>query len=158
MDCDQVFVVLTRGPVGQWGAERHEVEAHLGSCASCREFAEALRPAPETQHESLGETGASELPRYGSQPTDPRRPAAPTERATTSAQRPRIYRRGLTTPARRTWTASREVQEAAPPAVVEERAGTGEWLLAICLLGLSAAGVLTLLVWAVASVVGWFRG
>jgi hypothetical protein len=64
MDCDQVFMVLTRGPfpTGEWWDE--EVEAHLESCADCWRLAEALRPALEVFQEAIPPSESRELPGY----------------------------------------------------------------------------------------------
>src|SRR5262245_36461260 len=47
MDCDQVFMILTRGPFPTGEAWDEDVEAHLETCGECWRLAEALRPALE---------------------------------------------------------------------------------------------------------------
>ena len=48
MDCDQVFMILTRGPFPTGEPWDEQVEAHLESCSECWRLAEALRPASLT--------------------------------------------------------------------------------------------------------------
>src|SRR3990172_5625296 len=64
MDCDQVFMVLTRGrsPAGEPWDEA--VEAHLESCADCWRLADALRPAAEVFQESVPPAESRDLPGY----------------------------------------------------------------------------------------------
>jgi hypothetical protein len=64
LNCDQVFDVLTRGPFPTGDASDEPVEHHLRACHECRRLAEALRPAVELMHESLGPDGAVDLPEY----------------------------------------------------------------------------------------------
>src|SRR5918997_915126 len=45
MNCDQVFMILTRGPFPTGEPWDEEVEGHLESCSECWRLAEALRPA-----------------------------------------------------------------------------------------------------------------
>ncbi len=61
LDCDLVFETLTRGPFPTGSEEDGLIEAHLSCCDSCRDLADALRPAIDLFHESLDETG---LPGY----------------------------------------------------------------------------------------------
>ena len=53
MDCDQVFMILTRGPFPTGEAWDEQVEAHLETCAECWRLAEALRPALEVFQEAV---------------------------------------------------------------------------------------------------------
>jgi hypothetical protein len=64
MNCDQVFDILTRGPFPSGDAADAAVERHLAACHECRRLAEALRPAVELFHESIGpdERGSAHLP------------------------------------------------------------------------------------------------
>jgi hypothetical protein len=64
MNCDQVFDVLTRGPVPTGDASDEAVERHLRACHECRQLAEALQPAVELLHESIAREEAAELPEY----------------------------------------------------------------------------------------------
>jgi hypothetical protein len=64
MDCDQVFVILTRGPFPTGEAWDEEVEVHLESCADCWRLAEALRPALEVFQEAVPPAESRELPGY----------------------------------------------------------------------------------------------
>jgi len=64
MDCDQVFMILTRGPFPTGEAWDEQVEAHLESCAECWRLAEALRPALEVFQEAVPPAESRELPGY----------------------------------------------------------------------------------------------
>jgi hypothetical protein len=64
MDCDRVFMVLTRGPFPTGEVWDEEVEAHLETCASCWQLAEALRPALEVFQEAVPPSESRELPGY----------------------------------------------------------------------------------------------
>ena len=64
MDCDQVFMILTRGPFPTGEAWDEQVEAHLESCADCWRLAEALRPALEVFQEAVPPAESRELPGY----------------------------------------------------------------------------------------------
>jgi hypothetical protein len=64
MDCDQVFVILTRGPFPTGEIWDEEVEAHLESCADCWRLAEALRPALEVFQEAVPPAESRDLPGY----------------------------------------------------------------------------------------------
>jgi hypothetical protein len=64
MDCDQVFVVLTRGPFPTGEIWDEEVEAHLETCADCWRLAEALRPAIEVFQEAIPPSESRDLPGY----------------------------------------------------------------------------------------------
>jgi hypothetical protein len=66
MECDQVFMVLTRAPFPTGTAIDAPVETHLARCPSCGRVAEALRPAPELFHEALTPREGSVLPGYRS--------------------------------------------------------------------------------------------
>lgn len=65
IECDHVFAILTRGPFPSGDATDQEVERHLELCESCREIAEALRPASDLFHESVSLFELNDLPRYG---------------------------------------------------------------------------------------------
>jgi hypothetical protein len=64
MDCDQVFMILTRGPFPTGEAWDEQVEAHLESCSECWRLAEALRPALEVFQEAVPPSESRELPGY----------------------------------------------------------------------------------------------
>jgi hypothetical protein len=64
MDCDQVFMILTRGPFPTGEAWDEQVETHLESCAECWRLAEALRPALEVFQEAVPPAESRELPGY----------------------------------------------------------------------------------------------
>jgi len=64
MDCNQVFMILTRGPFPTGEAWDEEVEAHLETCADCWRLAEALRPALEVFQEAVPPAESRELPGY----------------------------------------------------------------------------------------------
>lgn len=64
LDCDQVFDVLTRGPFPTGDASDCDVEYHLACCHSCRQLAEALRPAVELFHEAIEPADSADLPGY----------------------------------------------------------------------------------------------
>lgn len=64
MDCDRVFVILTRGPFPTGEPWDEEVEAHLESCSDCWRLAEALRPALEVFQEAVPPAEARDLPGY----------------------------------------------------------------------------------------------
>ena len=64
MDCDQVFMVLTRGPFPTGEPWDEEVEAHLETCGDCWRLAEALRPALEVFQEAVPPAESRELPGY----------------------------------------------------------------------------------------------
>jgi hypothetical protein len=51
LTCDEIFDVLTRGPVSL--DESPDIRQHLEACSGCRELAEAFRPAVGLLHESL---------------------------------------------------------------------------------------------------------
>jgi hypothetical protein len=64
MDCDQVFMVLTRGPFPTGETWDEEVETHLETCADCWRLAEALRPALEVFQEAVPPAESRDLPGY----------------------------------------------------------------------------------------------
>jgi hypothetical protein len=64
MDCNQVFMILTRGPFPTGELWDEEVEAHLETCADCWRLAEALRPALEVFQEAVPPAESRELPGY----------------------------------------------------------------------------------------------
>ena len=64
LTCDAVFEALTSGPVIAGSSEAAAIEEHLTACDSCRQLAEALRPATHLVHEALGEEAARGLPMY----------------------------------------------------------------------------------------------
>jgi hypothetical protein len=64
MDCNQVFMILTRGPFPTGEPWDEEVEAHLEKCADCWQLAEALRPALEVFQEAIPPAESRDLPGY----------------------------------------------------------------------------------------------
>src|SRR5262249_36867583 len=64
MDCDQVFMILTRGPFPTGEAWDEQVEAHLEVCSECWRLAEALRPALEVFQEAVPPAESRDLPGY----------------------------------------------------------------------------------------------
>lgn len=64
MDCDQVFMILTRGPFPTGAPSDELVEEHLETCGDCWRLAEALRPALEVFQESIPPIESRELPGY----------------------------------------------------------------------------------------------
>lgn len=64
MECDQVFMILTRGPFPTGEPWDEQVENHLESCADCWRLAEALRPALEVFQEAVPAAESRELPGY----------------------------------------------------------------------------------------------
>jgi hypothetical protein len=64
MDCDQVFMILTRGPFPSGDPWDDEVECHLETCADCWRLAEALRPAVEVFQEAVPPAEGRGLPGY----------------------------------------------------------------------------------------------
>src|SRR3954467_6443498 len=66
MNCDDVFVVLTRGPFPSGSQDDAEVERHLQACVECHRLAEALRPNDAALRDSSGEQEISALPGYWS--------------------------------------------------------------------------------------------
>ena len=64
MDCDQVFMILTRGPFPAGDPWDDEVEDHLEICSDCWRLAEALRPAVEVFQEAVPPAEGRDLPGY----------------------------------------------------------------------------------------------
>ena len=64
MDCDQVFMILTRGPFPTGEPWDEQVEAHLETCTDCWRLAEALRPALEVFQEAIPPAEGRDLPGY----------------------------------------------------------------------------------------------
>lgn len=64
MDCDQVFMILTRGPFPTGELWDEQVETHLETCADCWRLAEALRPALEVFQEAVPPAESRDLPGY----------------------------------------------------------------------------------------------
>ncbi len=65
LKCDEVFDLLTAGPLDE--AESNQaagVDEHLLECDSCRNLAEAMRPALHILHESLPPEQLEGLPVY----------------------------------------------------------------------------------------------
>jgi hypothetical protein len=64
MDCDQVFMILTRGPFPTGEEWDEQVESHLEICSDCWRLAEALRPALEVFQEAVPPSEGRDLPGY----------------------------------------------------------------------------------------------
>jgi hypothetical protein len=64
MDCDQVFMILTRGPFPTGEDWDEQVESHLEVCSDCWRLAEALRPALEVFQEAVPPSEGRDLPGY----------------------------------------------------------------------------------------------
>lgn len=64
MDCNQVFMILTRGPFPTGEPWDEEVELHLETCGDCWRLAEALRPALEVFQEAVPPAEGRDLPGY----------------------------------------------------------------------------------------------
>jgi hypothetical protein len=67
MDCDQVFMILTRGPFPSGDPSDEQVEDHLETCADCWRLAEALRPAGHSLggfQEAVPTAECQDLPGY----------------------------------------------------------------------------------------------
>jgi hypothetical protein len=64
MDCDQVFMILTRGPFPTGEPWDEQVESHLETCSDCWRLAEALRPALEIFQEAVPPSEGRDLPGY----------------------------------------------------------------------------------------------
>jgi hypothetical protein len=64
MDCDQVFMILTRGPFPTGESWDEDVETHLETCGGCWRIAEALRPALEVFQEAVPPAEGRDLPGY----------------------------------------------------------------------------------------------
>jgi hypothetical protein len=64
MDCDHVFMILTRGPFPTGEPWDEDVETHLECCSDCWRLAEALRPALEVFQEAVPPSEGRDLPGY----------------------------------------------------------------------------------------------
>lgn len=64
MNCDQVFMILTRGPFPTGEPWDEQVETHLETCADCWRLADALRPALEVFQEAVPPAESRDLPGY----------------------------------------------------------------------------------------------
>lgn len=64
MDCDRVFMALTRGPFPSGDPQDGAVEAHLSACPACHRIAEALRPAIGLFVEAVTPAEGRGLPGY----------------------------------------------------------------------------------------------
>ncbi len=64
IQCDEVFDILTRGPFPTGAPSDGIVELHLAHCESCRQLAEALRPALELFQEAVTPEESRTLPSY----------------------------------------------------------------------------------------------
>lgn len=64
LDCDATFELLTAAPVDADSTAAEHIREHLAVCVSCREFAEAMRPAWHLLHESLPAGQRDGLPLY----------------------------------------------------------------------------------------------
>ena len=64
IQCDEVFEILTRGPFPTGAPSDGIVESHLTHCESCRQLAEALRPAVELFQEAVAPEESRNLPSY----------------------------------------------------------------------------------------------
>lgn len=65
--CDDVFELLTRGPLGNDTLDQEStssLQRHLLSCHECRGLAEALRPATQCIHEALADEERVGLPQF----------------------------------------------------------------------------------------------
>jgi hypothetical protein len=94
MDCDQVFMILTRGPFPTGEPWDEQVEAHLETCGDCWRLAEALRPALEVFQEAIPPAEGRDLPGYWGDARPASAVVAQLTRETTrtalTAQAPRI--------------------------------------------------------------------
>lgn len=65
LKCDDVFDLLTAGPLDESGSDQaSDVNEHLRNCDSCRDLAEAMRPALHILHEALPADQLNGLPVY----------------------------------------------------------------------------------------------
>jgi hypothetical protein len=64
MECDRVFIILTRGPFPTGDPTDEQVESHLEKCSDCWRLAEALRPALDVFQEAVPAFEGRELPGY----------------------------------------------------------------------------------------------
>lgn len=145
MDCEQAFMVLTRAPISGASTQEIAVLAHLDQCDSCRQIAEALRPAPRQAHEALSVEEEAALPAYRVREEPVLAPLGSTG-ASRSVPRtaPGIDQRPSPPPPRGARRAHQRLA-ASRRVVVQERADLLEWVVAISLLLLSATGMLVLL-------------
>jgi hypothetical protein len=64
MNCEEVFVILTRGPFPSGARSDAAVEAHLQICPDCQRLAAALRPNDRGLQETLESEDTRALPGY----------------------------------------------------------------------------------------------
>jgi hypothetical protein len=64
MNCENVFVILTRGPFPSGLSSDAAVEAHLQLCPDCQRLAAALRPNDRLLQESIESDESHALPGY----------------------------------------------------------------------------------------------
>ncbi|MEO1498189.1 MAG: hypothetical protein AAFV43_13685 [Planctomycetota bacterium] len=161
MDCEKAFAALTRGPLVGLDADDQAVISHLEECESCRQLAEALRPAPDAFHESLPAGEEAQLPAFRVRDDAVLAPLGTAAEGPLPSGRTlpaRIYRRAVAPPARRTWTASRESQARSRRAQIEEAPDAFERALALTLLVTSASASVGVIGWAAVRLVGWLAG
>jgi hypothetical protein len=109
MDCNQVFMILTRGPFPTGESWDEQVESHLEHCADCWRLAEALRPALEVFQEAVPPSEGRDLPGYWGD-------ARPSSTAVAELQRSSV-RTAIAPNARRV---SRPIVEALSPRLANE--------------------------------------
>jgi hypothetical protein len=64
MNCEEVFVILTRGPFPSGARSDAAVEAHLQVCPDCQRLAAALRPNDRGLQETIESEDTRALPGY----------------------------------------------------------------------------------------------
>ncbi len=64
MNCDDVFVILTRGPFPSGARTDSGVEAHLQVCPECQRLAAALRPNERGSPDAVEPEESRQLPGY----------------------------------------------------------------------------------------------
>jgi hypothetical protein len=64
MNCDDVFVILTRGPFPSGARTDSGVEAHLQVCPECQRLAAALRPNERGSPDAVEPEESRHLPGY----------------------------------------------------------------------------------------------
>jgi hypothetical protein len=64
MNCEEVFVILTRGPFPSGARSDAAVEAHLQICPDCQRLAAALRPNDRGLQETIESEDTRALPGY----------------------------------------------------------------------------------------------
>ena len=64
MNCEEVFVILTRGPFPSGACSDAAVEAHLQICPDCQRLAAALRPNDRGLQENIESEDTRALPGY----------------------------------------------------------------------------------------------